>query len=132
MGLKNAEKMIHYICIDQKKSAEFFSQYGRELIVNISKAAADTMAEDCGKLGLVVYYDDPSLSDFYQFRLRRSAKYLHVDLRAVLKELKIENGGGHPGAIGFRVLKDSVPDIERYTAGIVSRIETLVGEMAGC
>jgi nanoRNase/pAp phosphatase (c-di-AMP/oligoRNAs hydrolase) len=129
MKLKNIGKSIHYICIDKAKSAELFKNYGTELIVNVSKAAADTLAEDCGKLGLVVYYDDPSLSDFIQFRLRRSATFLHVDLRSVLTGLAIKNGGGHPGAIGFRLKKDEVKNIKAYTADIVSRIESLTGDL---
>jgi nanoRNase/pAp phosphatase (c-di-AMP/oligoRNAs hydrolase) len=129
MRLKNTKKSVHYICIGKRQSAEFFETYGTELIVNASKAAADTLAEDCGKLGLVAYYDDPSLSDFVQFRLRRSAKFLHADLRTVLAGLKIENGGGHPGAIGFRVNKGDVQNITSFTEGIVTRIEEILGEM---
>ncbi|GHV86100.1 DHH family phosphoesterase [Spirochaetia bacterium] len=129
MALKDTQKTIHYICVDKAKSAEFFKAYGTELIVNISKAAANTLAEDCGKLGLVVYYDDPSLSDFIQFRLRRSAKFLNADLRTILTGLKIENGGGHPGAIGFRVKKDEVKNIKTYTRDIVDLIEKLAGEI---
>ena len=129
MQLKNTEKSIHYICIGEEQSAKFFNEYGSELIINVSKAAADTLAEDCNKLGLVAYYDDPANSDFVQFRLRRSAKYLHVDLRTVLTGLQIEIGGGHPGAIGFRVKKDDVKDIASFTADIVSRTEKLVGDI---
>ncbi|MCL1928601.1 MAG: DHH family phosphoesterase [Treponema sp.] len=130
MQLKNTEKSIHYICINEEQSAKFLNNYGSELLVNVSKAAADTLAEDCHKLGLVAYYDDPSLSDFVQFRLRRSAKYLHIDLRTVLAGLQIVNGGGHPGAIGFRVKKDEVKDIACFAANIVSRTEKLVEEMS--
>jgi nanoRNase/pAp phosphatase (c-di-AMP/oligoRNAs hydrolase) len=129
MQLKNTEKSVYYICIGKEQSAEFFKNYGTELIVNASKAAADTLAEDCSKLGLVAYYDDPSLSDFVQFRLRRSAKFLHADLRTVLSGLKIENGGGHPGAVGYRVKKAEVKDIKKYTEDIINRIEQLLGEM---
>jgi nanoRNase/pAp phosphatase (c-di-AMP/oligoRNAs hydrolase) len=129
MHLKNTEKSIYYICIGEKQSSEFFKNYGTELIVNAAKAATDNLAEDCGRLGLVVYYDDPSLSDFVQFRLRRSAKFLQADLRTVLVGLKIENGGGHPGAIGFRVNKGEVKDIASFTKDIVNRIEQLLGEM---
>ncbi|MDR1507401.1 MAG: DHH family phosphoesterase [Treponema sp.] len=128
MSLKNEEKAIHYVCMDEKKSVEFFGNYGEELLVNISKAVADTLAEDCGKLGLVVYYDDPRISGFIQFRLRRSAAFIKNDLRDVLVGLKIENGGGHPGAIGFRVKKDEVEDIAEYTSNLVSRIEKLLIE----
>jgi nanoRNase/pAp phosphatase (c-di-AMP/oligoRNAs hydrolase) len=129
MRLKNTEKTIHYINIGKEQSENLFKKYGTELIINVSKAAADTLAEECGKLGLVAYYDDPSLSGFIQFRLRRSAKYLHADLRSVLASLKIENGGGHPGAIGFRVEKDQINDIALYTAEIISKIEKLLEEM---
>jgi single-stranded DNA-specific DHH superfamily exonuclease len=95
-------------------------------MVNVSKAIADHLAEACGKLALVAYYDAPSLSDFVQFRLRRSARYNHIDLRRVLTGLKIENGGGHPGAIGFRLKKEDIPEIHRYTEDMVTRIEALV------
>ena len=128
MQLKNTKKPVHYICIGKTKSAEFFKSYGKELMVNISKAAADTMAEDCGRLGLVVYYDDPSLSDFVQFRLRRSATFIHTDLRTILTKLKIENGGGHPGAIGFRIKKSDIKDVASYTADMVDQIEKLTGK----
>jgi nanoRNase/pAp phosphatase (c-di-AMP/oligoRNAs hydrolase) len=126
MALRNNEKSIHYVCMNEEKSEEFFKRYGGELLVNVSKAAADTLAEDCGKLGLVVYYDNPGISGFVQFRLRRSAVFIKTDLREVLEGLKIENGGGHPGAVGFRVAKDEVEDIAAYTGELVSRIEELV------
>ena len=129
MQLKHTDKSIYYIAIDKEQSAKFFNDYGTELIVNVSKAAADNLAEDCNKLGLVAYYDDPSLSDYIQFRLRRSAKYLHIDLRNVLEGLQIENGGGHPGAIGFRVKKDEINDFAGFTADIVSQAEKIVGEI---
>ncbi|MDR1930464.1 MAG: DHH family phosphoesterase [Treponema sp.] len=130
MKLKNSASSIHYICLDEGQSAELFKTYGAELIVNVSKAAADSLAEDCKKLGMVAYYDDPALSGFVQFRLRRSAYYLHTDLRELLAGLKVENGGGHPGAVGFRYKREEIKDIRSFTADIVGRIEALV-ESAG-
>jgi nanoRNase/pAp phosphatase (c-di-AMP/oligoRNAs hydrolase) len=125
MVMKNTEKSIHYISVDPSKSAELFENYGTELIVNVSKAVVDTLAETSGKLGLIAYYDDPSLSDFVQFRLRRSSKFLHVDLRSILAELKIENGGGHPGAVGFRIKKEAVTEVNSYVEDLVNHIEAL-------
>jgi nanoRNase/pAp phosphatase (c-di-AMP/oligoRNAs hydrolase) len=127
MSRKSTDKSIYYVCLDEETSAKFFKDFGEELMVNISKAAADNLAEDCEKFGLVVYYDPPSLSDFIQFRMRRSAKFIKTDLRDILTGLKIENGGGHPGAIGFRVKKDEVKDPAAFTAELVDRIETLAG-----
>ncbi|MDR3130767.1 MAG: DHH family phosphoesterase [Treponema sp.] len=126
---KLRSEYIFYAALGKEESAELFSRYGNELLVNVSKAAANTLAEDAGKLGLVAYYDDPSLSSFVQFRLRRSAKFTVLDLRTVLKTLGISNGGGHPGAIGFRVLKDEVPDIHAFTAEIACRIDGMIKDI---
>jgi nanoRNase/pAp phosphatase (c-di-AMP/oligoRNAs hydrolase) len=125
MALKRKSNMVYYVCLDKELSGEMFKSYGTELMVNISKAAADTMAEESGKLGMVVYYDDEDLSDFIQFRLRRSAKFPTIDLRGVLSVLDIRNGGGHPGAVGFRVKKTEVPDLDAYIEALIARIEGL-------
>ncbi|MDR0759700.1 MAG: DHH family phosphoesterase [Treponema sp.] len=117
---------IAYAVLGKEESAEMFALYGKECIVNVSKAAADTLAEETGNLGLVAYYDDPACSDFVQFRLRRSAQFTTLDLRTLVGGLEFTNGGGHPGAIGFRLPKKEVPDIHLFTAGIVDRIETII------
>jgi nanoRNase/pAp phosphatase (c-di-AMP/oligoRNAs hydrolase) len=119
-------KFISYTALGKEESAELFGLYGGELVVNVSKAAADTLAEETGSLGLVAYYDDPALSGFVQFRLRRSAKFTALDLRTVLKNLGITNGGGHPGAIGFRVVKAEAPDIHAFTAEIAGKIDGMI------
>jgi nanoRNase/pAp phosphatase (c-di-AMP/oligoRNAs hydrolase) len=117
---------IHAVVAGREKSAELFSRYDNEIIVNVSKYAADWLSEESGKLGLSAYYDDPSLSDFVQFRLRRSASFTGFDLRTVLAALNITNGGGHPGAVGFRIPKGEIPDIRQYTGELLARIGRLI------
>jgi nanoRNase/pAp phosphatase (c-di-AMP/oligoRNAs hydrolase) len=117
---------IRYVALGKEESAELFRLHGDERIINVSKAVADTLAEESGKMGLVAYYDDPSISDFVQFRLRRSAQFTSLDLRTVLAPIGISNGGGHPGAIGFREAKDKIPDIQTFVADIVAKIESMV------
>jgi diguanylate cyclase (GGDEF)-like protein len=118
---------VHAVTMDQEKSTELFSRYDNEIIVNVSKYAADRLSEDSGKMGLSAYYDDPSLSDFVQFRLRRSASFTSFDLRTILLALNIVNGGGHPGAIGFRIPKNEIPDLRRYTGELITRIGRMIG-----
>jgi nanoRNase/pAp phosphatase (c-di-AMP/oligoRNAs hydrolase) len=124
---QQAGSSVHYVSLDSSESAELFAAFGGETIVNVSKAVVNSLAETFGSLGLVAYYDDASISNYIQFRLRRSAKCLHIDLRSVLEKLGIENGGGHPGAVGFRIEKKDVQNIHLYTADMVSRIETIAG-----
>ncbi|MDR3166496.1 MAG: DHH family phosphoesterase [Treponema sp.] len=126
MALKRKSPSVYYVGLDKAQSADLFAAYGAELMVNISKAVADTLAEECGRLGLVAYYDDTALSDFIQFRLRRGARFSTLDLREVLSTLAIRNGGGHPGAVGFRVKKGEIPDLTAYIEALIARIEELI------
>jgi nanoRNase/pAp phosphatase (c-di-AMP/oligoRNAs hydrolase) len=126
IALKRPSKLVQYVCLDKAQSAELFGLYGAELMVNISKAVADTLAEECGSLGMVAYYDDEALSDFIQFRLRRSALVSTIDLREVLSGLAVRNGGGHPGAVGFRIKKDEIEDLAAYTEGLITRMGELI------
>ncbi|MDR1950318.1 MAG: DHH family phosphoesterase [Spirochaetaceae bacterium] len=125
--LKKHQKFgaVFFVVLGKDESADLFRQYGAELIINVSKAAADTLAEESGKLGMIAYYDPESRSDFIQFRLRRSSKYAALDLRTILTPIGISNGGGHPGAIGFRVEKSAVEDIKTYVGDMVAKIDAL-------
>jgi diguanylate cyclase (GGDEF)-like protein len=120
---------LYYVLLRKEESEDLFSHYGEEVIVNVSKAVADELAEANKKMGLVAYYDSPLLSGFVQFRLRRSSTFSTLDLRAVIGELGITNGGGHPGAVGFRVNKDEIDDITAYGDDLVARIEAILARI---
>jgi diguanylate cyclase (GGDEF)-like protein len=119
---------VRYAVLDKTASAELFAKYGNETAVSVSKALVDKLAETSGKLGLVGYYDDPAASPFAQFRLRRSQLFDKLDLREALARLGIENGGGHPGAIGMRIERESVTDIEVMARTFADVLSTMVEE----
>ena len=119
---------IYNIILDNEESEQLFSRYDEEIIINVSKSAADELSETSGKLGLVAYYDDHRLSDLIQFRLRRSAQYTTLDLREALTRLGITNGGGHPGAVGFRFAKSEIKDIKTYSEELLGRLHDLIVE----
>jgi nanoRNase/pAp phosphatase (c-di-AMP/oligoRNAs hydrolase) len=126
MEFSRESKSIHYIALSKEDSQALIDRYGSERLVTVSKVAADTLAERSGKLGLVIYHDDDRESGYIQCRLRRSSLYNGIDLRTVLDKLKIGNGGGHPGAVGFRLPKADINDFDNYTVKTVEGIETLL------
>ncbi|MDR2517218.1 MAG: DHH family phosphoesterase [Spirochaetaceae bacterium] len=126
MALAHESKSVFYIALSKDVSQSVIDQYGTERMVTVSKVAADTLAEQSGRLGLVVYHDDDRDSGFVQCRLRRSSIYGGIDLRIVLEKLKIGNGGGHPGAIGFRIPKTEIKNFDSYTEKMVESIEKLL------
>jgi nanoRNase/pAp phosphatase (c-di-AMP/oligoRNAs hydrolase) len=126
MCKKKFSKSIGYALLAERDMNYLIYQYGIETIREMSRTATDSLAEESKKIGLVVYYDDPKKSDLVQFRMRRSNAFKELDLREFLKLFSIENGGGHEGAIGFRVPKDEIYDINEYIEKVISFVELMI------
>ena len=122
---KKRSKHITYTIIDKHDIDYFYKTFKKELIASVARRMADDLAEESGFLSIVIYYDNPEESDLIQYRMRRSHTFSKIDLRDVIKELKIENGGGHPGAVGFRFKKDTVSDLNKFTEEIIEKIEVI-------
>jgi diguanylate cyclase (GGDEF)-like protein len=103
---------LRFAVLDPEASRFLFATYGNDTAVAVAKTLVDKLAEESGRLGLVGYYDDPAISPFAQFRLRRAQGFTSLDLREALIKLNLTNGGGHPGAVGFRIPREAVPDID--------------------
>jgi nanoRNase/pAp phosphatase (c-di-AMP/oligoRNAs hydrolase) len=119
---KNSDS-IGYTVMDQSSGDFLFRECGNDIVTTVTRTIADILAEESGKLSLIAYYDDPEKSDLIQFRVRRGKNFKNYDVRKILKVFNIENGGGHEGAIGFRIPKDSIEDIYKYTENLISGIE---------
>ena len=104
--------------------------FDHDTIVTVARYAADSLAEYSKYLSLVVYYDDKKDSDLIQFRMRRSHSYKTLDLRTILETFGIENGGGHPGAIGFRIPEAEVQDLAGYVESLIKGTEKLIAAAA--
>ncbi|MCL2706204.1 MAG: DHH family phosphoesterase [Spirochaetaceae bacterium] len=120
---KKSSDHIAYAIIDKNDTDYFHNNFKKELITSVARHFADDLAEESGYLSLVVYYDNPKDADLIQFRMRRSHTFSEIDLRDIIKELKIEDGGGHPGAVGFRIKQNSILDLNVYIEEMINKIE---------
>jgi hypothetical protein len=125
---KKESRYIHYVALNEDESHYLFSQYGLDIIVTIARSIADHCAETSGYLSLISYYDPPSRSSLIQLRMRRSPPFKGVDLRNIISALNIEDGGGHEGAVGFRVDRTEVPNYNDFIQRIISETETMIAE----
>jgi nanoRNase/pAp phosphatase (c-di-AMP/oligoRNAs hydrolase) len=107
--------------------SHLMEKYTKETIINAARGVADLLAEETGRISIVAYCDDPVESSLIQFRMRRSQNYHDLDLRTMLEYFGIDNGGGHPGAIGFRMEKEHIPDFNAYVSELVAGAEKLMG-----
>ncbi len=123
MSRKKKSDSVFYVIADQPASRFLFEQYDYDTVVSVSRSIADILAEESKMLGLVVYYDKPEIKNLVQFKLRRSQYYRKFDLRNSLDILSITDGGGHEGAIGFRVPVSDIEDVDKYTRTIMKKLE---------
>jgi len=124
----NLSPKIGIVIVNQEVIKKLRIKFDHETLVTVARYAADSLAEYSHLLGMVVYYDDKKDSDLIQFRVRRSHSYRILDLRTILEEFNIKNGGGHPGAIGFRIPEQEISDIYEYVTSLVDGIEALMGK----
>lgn len=121
MDRKRSSGPIGYVVLGGDDMRLLTDEFDNDTIVSVSRSIADHLAEESTRLGLVVY-DDSAQSGLVQFRLRRGQNYKTFDLRTVLDLFSIEDGGGHEGAIGFRIEKEKIPDLDGFVAKLVGGI----------
>ena len=123
---KKKTDYIGYVVLDKDESEYLVENFDMETIISIARTVADRCAEETGYVSLVGYYDSPEISNLIQFRMRRIHKFRKLDLRSVLSTLAIENGGGHPGAVGFRIDRNAVGEYKPFVDKIISKSEELI------
>ena len=125
LGRRKSSPSVGYAVLNREDMARLSGEFDDETIVSVSRSITDRLAEESGRLGLVAY-DDSARSGLMQFRLRRGHAFKTFDLRRVLEIFSFSDGGGHEGAIGFRVKAADVDDIEEYVERLVEGIETAI------
>jgi len=128
MDRRRREGSLSMVALSEKESVDMFHACDDDTVVSTARVITDRLAEESGKLGLVVYFDNPERSDLVQFRLRRAGAWKKYDLRQLLTRFAISNGGGHEGAIGFRVPRAQIPDFTAYLSKLVAGIEEAITE----
>lgn len=116
---------IGFLYLDEHESWSMLSNTDYSLFIKVIKAVTNFLAEKAGRFGVTVFWDEPSTSNLIQFRIRLSKNVTDIDLRKLLDTLSITDGGGHPGAIGFRFPRTELADPAAYVQMLLAELETL-------
>jgi nanoRNase/pAp phosphatase (c-di-AMP/oligoRNAs hydrolase) len=114
---------VSFAVLSENESENMHKEYDHDTIIAVARGVADELAEQSGFVSVVGYYDQADSSPLVQFRARRSFDFQDYDLRKVLQRLEIENGGGHEGAIGFRLDRSEIPDFGAYVDKVITTIQ---------
>ena len=123
--------LISAIALNEVQSLDLMDRYDNETIITAAKYAVNVISSQSGHIGIISYYDDLLHSDYIQIRMRRSPKYKLLDLREILDRIGITNGGGHEGAVGFRVNRGDVTEYESFIESIINQTLKAMGEAGG-
>lgn len=120
-------KQTGFIFLTKKQSETFFGKYDPEIFVKVIKSVTDFLAERSGKVGATAYYDPCNENRKIQYRLRAARGCTDVDFRKILSEFKITDGGGHPGAVGFRLKaeKYTEPEIKEFNQKLIKELNEI-------
>ncbi len=113
------------VVLDAEESQNCLTHLDYSIFVKVIKSVTDFLSEKSGTFGLTAYYDMPEISDLIQFRIRTSRDITGIDLRTILLDFSITDGGGHPGAIGFRIPKNEVGNLAEYIQTLLDKVELL-------
>ena len=117
---------IGCLFLDNVESEYLSANYRTQEIVNSLRATADQLAEESGCISLICYQD--IRNNLLQCRSRRNQTYNKLDLRQFLERFKVENGGGHAGAIAFRFPLDTIEDIPKFCNSMFDVMQTMLDE----
>jgi nanoRNase/pAp phosphatase (c-di-AMP/oligoRNAs hydrolase) len=123
---KEFSSSIGYVVLDRVDMDYLLSAYDLETVVSASRNVANILAEESGRMSLIVYPENTDHAELVQFRMRRSSTYKMFDLRRVLDLFSIKNGGGHEGAIGFRISRMEIGDIPSFVLSLITGIEKAI------
>lgn len=124
---------IGAIFLNEKTSAEIFKLGDYSQIVGVIKTATNAIAETAGLIGISAFYDPNDISNKLQYRARASKEGNFLNLLTVLLDLKLEDGGGHPGAIAFRLNKSNISekDFDEFNTNLIKRVKKIIAVERG-
>lgn len=117
---------IGAVILSEEESNFFFETIEHAQFTGMIKVATNAIAEKAGGIGISVYYDSPGKSNKIQCRIRVSEAMRGINLHPVLSHFKITDGGGHPGAIAFRLPREFGRSIHTLIADIESFIKQTI------
>ncbi len=120
------KEKIAIIFIDEKQSQDIITEENHTSFVDVIKKATNMIAETVSGIGISAYYEPCEISDKIQFRVRASQAIKGIDLRPILNNLNITDGGGHPGAIGFRFSRNDIKNIDEFTQKLIDQVQEII------
>ena len=99
------------VTLNPTESSYMWKTFDNSRIRTVARTLSSDLGESVGTVGVVLYDDNPEQGDgttteyphLIRGHMRRCVAFKKIDLREVLTAAGITDGGGHEGAVGFRI-----------------------------
>ena len=119
---------IGVLTLDEKTSYNLYSSLDDfSVFIEVIRSITDELSNFPHDASVSCFYYPPSISSFVEFRVRASENLRGIDFRSLIDIMEVPdgNGGGHPGAICFKVEKHLISDIKEYVASLIFNVENI-------
>ncbi|MGP1438477.1 MAG: DHH family phosphoesterase [Treponema sp.] len=109
--------------LNLQKSADDFQDF-----IAIVRRITGELSDSPNTASISCFYYPKSISNFVEFRVRAGEIIKGIDFRQVIEDMKVPegNGGGHPGAICFKVEKRMIANINDYTKKLMEDVLKII------
>jgi len=109
--------------IQLQKQADDFQDF-----IAIVRRITGELSDSPNLASVSCFYYPTSISNFVEFRVRAGEAIKGIDFRQVIEDLKVPlgNGGGHPGAICFKVEKKDITNLDEYVRLLIYEVQSLI------
>ena len=109
--------------IQLQKQADDFQDF-----IAIVRRITGELSDSPNVASISCFYYPTSISNFVEFRVRAGEAIKGIDFRQVIEDLKVPlgNGGGHPGAICFKVEKKDITNLDEYVRLLIYEVQSLI------
>ena len=109
--------------IQLQKQADDFQDF-----IAIVRRITGELSDSPNVASISCFYYPASISNFVEFRVRAGEAIKGIDFRQVIEDLKVPlgNGGGHPGAICFKVEKKDITNLDEYVSHLLEDVKRII------
>ena len=98
------------------------------LFVDILRYTTGSLSAFPNLASISCFYYPPSISSIVEFRVRASEAIKGVDFRSIIEEIGVPdgNGGGHAGAVCFKVDRRFIDSLDEYVCRLFLAVERII------
>lgn len=122
----STQEGLGLLLLDEASSVKLQKEAGNFLtFIDVLRNMTGKLSDSPNLASISCFYYPLSISSLVEFRVRASQAIKGTDFRPLIEELEVPegNGGGHPGAICFKVERALINDINEYTKKLIEAVK---------